>query len=711
MKNKKLFVSLMMMALFALSIGVASGKTEAVSGDVVLDQNCVITDKVINGSVYIPCDSVVTFEGTISISGNLYIWGTLNNRSQLTVSDTCYCLHYGSMLSAGDYDYGYLNNYGNVKANKVVVQGDWIGTPIPGFSTPAPVEPKPTAIGESGSGSENLVLDESGIITDKVIDGDVYITYDNTITFEGTVSVSGNLYIWGTLNNRGQLTVSDTCYCLHYGSMSSAGDYSYGYFNNYAHADINKMVVNATWINTPIPGHPTVPPKTPTPTIKPTATLTPKPTAKPTPTMTIAPIESDGWSFADGKLIINKTCSMQDYSFGSAPWYKYHSAVTSITLEAGLTQIGKNAFYGFENIKSIRVPKSVKTIGTWAFMGCSSLETIIIEMGVKEINSFAFNDCTNLKSITIPEGLDCGFLSIFEDGTNVTGLINYRNASAVEYFKKYDVAYVLSCEDVHRKTEEIIENFTDATCIDDGSYDEVVRCVICNYGVERETTVIPATGHTLAIDKGFEETCTEKGLSDGTHCIVCKAVIDEQKEIPARGHDFIVDEPVKDMRVGDRFSLGITSLCGCDLKEAIEWRISNNDIIAIDDDGNNRFITVSSGVATLTAVLKDPIGNASSCITIVHSDEKMVLPSNLVTINEEAFANSGAKEIDIPASVTVIGKGAFNGSSAGIITIRGMDTDIEEGAFEDCDNLTLVCFAGSKAEQYAIENNIPFVCR
>ena len=37
MKNKKLFVSLMMMALFALSIGVASGKTEAVSGDVVLD--------------------------------------------------------------------------------------------------------------------------------------------------------------------------------------------------------------------------------------------------------------------------------------------------------------------------------------------------------------------------------------------------------------------------------------------------------------------------------------------------------------------------------------------------------------------------------------------------------------------------------------------------------------------------------------------------
>jgi len=601
MKNKKLFVTLTMMALFALSIGVASGKTETMSGDVVLDQNCVITDKVINGSVYIPCDSVVTFEGTVSISGNLYIWGTLNNRSQLTVSNKCYCLHYGSMLSAGDYDYGYLNNYGRIKVDETVVRGDWI--------------------------------------------------------------------------------------------------------------------------NTPIPGHPTVPPKTPTPTIKPTATLTPKPTAKPTatltpkptvkptPTMTIAPIEADGWSYVDGKLIINKTCGMQDYSFGSAPWYKYHSAVTSITLEAGLTQIGKNAFYGFENIKSIRVPESVKTIGTWAFMGCSSLETIIIEMGVKEINSFAFNDCTNLKSITIPEGLDCGFLSIFEEGTNITGLINYRNTSAVEYFKKYDVAYVLSCEDVHRKTEEIIENFTDATCIDDGSYDKVVRCIICNYGVERETTVIPATGHTLAIDKGFEETCTEKGLSDGTHCIVCKAVIDEQKEIPARGHDFIVDEPVKDMRVGDRFSLGITSLCGCDLKEAIEWRTSNNDIIAIDDDDNNRFITVSSGVATLTAVSKDPIGNASSCITIVHSDEKMVLPSNLVTINEEAFANSGAKEIDIPASVTVIGKGAFDGSSAGIITIRGMDTNIEEGAFKDCDNLTLVCFAGSKAEQYAIDNNIPFVCR
>ena len=44
--------------------------------------------------------------------------------------------------------------------------------------------------------------------------------------------------------------------------------------------------------------------------------------------------------------------------------------------------------------------------------------------------------------------------------------------------------------------------------------------------------------HTVVADKGVEPTCTEAGLSDGSHCGVCKIVIEAQKELPALGHDW-----------------------------------------------------------------------------------------------------------------------------------------------------------------------------
>ena len=47
---------------------------------------------------------------------------------------------------------------------------------------------------------------------------------------------------------------------------------------------------------------------------------------------------------------------------------------------------------------------------------------------------------------------------------------------------------------------------------------------------------IPALGHTAKTDKGTSPTCTEDGLSDGSHCEVCGVVLQEQTVIPAKGH-------------------------------------------------------------------------------------------------------------------------------------------------------------------------------
>lgn len=127
----------------------------------------------------------------------------------------------------------------------------------------------------------------------------------------------------------------------------------------------------------------------------------------------------------------------------------------------------------------------------------------------------------------------------------------------------------------HNPGESVAENLVPTSCQSDGSYEEVVYCRICNAELSRETVVIPtngehnyiveqesvaptctedgyavmacacgetqdvtlpATGHKEETDAPRSATCTEDGLTEGSHCAVCQAVLVAQETIPALGH-------------------------------------------------------------------------------------------------------------------------------------------------------------------------------
>ena len=106
----------------------------------------------------------------------------------------------------------------------------------------------------------------------------------------------------------------------------------------------------------------------------------------------------------------------------------------------------------------------------------------------------------------------------------------------------------------HTPDDAVIENIVEPDCDTDGSYDEVVYCLVCGEQISRENKVTPSKGHTEEEIPEVEATCTETGLTAGVKCSVCGEVLTAQEETPALDHDmgeYVVTTPATCTAVGE----------------------------------------------------------------------------------------------------------------------------------------------------------------
>ena len=108
------------------------------------------------------------------------------------------------------------------------------------------------------------------------------------------------------------------------------------------------------------------------------------------------------WSFdeATGKLSITGAGNPGD----NCPWFEYENQIKSVYIGSGVTRtptnVGDNIY--IKNVTSVEIGDSVKRIGFNTFGGCSKLKTLKLGSGLTYIGEQAFRDCTALKSVTIP---------------------------------------------------------------------------------------------------------------------------------------------------------------------------------------------------------------------------------------------------------------------------------------------------------------------
>ena len=115
--------------------------------------------------------------------------------------------------------------------------------------------------------------------------------------------------------------------------------------------------------------------------------------------------EEVAWTLKNGVLTISGTGAMDNYNdLYMPPWQEQNDLIQRIVVEPGVTSIGKRAFYGAKNLKTVSLPETVKEIGAMAFVECTGLTQIDLP-GLENLGWGAFYGCESLVNITLPESL------------------------------------------------------------------------------------------------------------------------------------------------------------------------------------------------------------------------------------------------------------------------------------------------------------------
>lgn len=258
-------------------------------------------------------------------------------------------------------------------------------------------------------------------------------------------------------------------------------------------------------------------------------------------------------------------------------WAFDNTGLSQLTLPKGLIAIGDSAFRNC-NISTLKVPDSVDYIGSGAFAECSGLVKAELPDGFSLINSETFFRCERLTEIILPDSIKMVGDSAFSNCVSLTD-VNYKGTQ--DQWNKVvikDNNKPLLDAAMHYKYHEhrLRTKTTPATCTADG--EEYNVCEICgntigtvkvlkatghswqddftvdkeatctetgvksvhcnNCSATRYSTDIAKKEHTPVEDAAVAATCTEDGLTAGSHCSECGTVITAQKIVNATGHKY-----------------------------------------------------------------------------------------------------------------------------------------------------------------------------
>ena len=362
--------------------------------------------------------------------------------------------------------------------------------------------------------------------------------------------------------------------------------------------------------------------------------------------------------------------------------------LTSIDIPECVTNIGNNAFYNCNNLTSVTIPEGVTCINNGTFEGCVRLTSVTIPESVTSIGIRSFYGCNNLNSIVIPSGvtqiLDNAFNSLAAGGLS-TIICQAKNPPLIysNTFRNYESCKLYVPEEalnhyqndldwgVFSNINALIETIASGTCGDGltwkfTSEDELI--IEGTGNMDDFLSQRPWDDYIASVKKiTIAEGVTSIGGQSFKGCSSLES-LNISSSVTSIGHAAFAATPLETIEI----SASVTSIKGnpfvsCPLLKSI-----------IVEDENMVFDSREDCNAIIEKSTNSLI---SGCSTTV-------IPNDVITICDDAFAGSSIENLTIPSSVQNIGKRAFKECEELASVVLGENVEIiGTEAFCGCNKL------------------------
>lgn len=344
-------------------------------------------------------------------------------------------------------------------------------------------------------------------------------------------------------------------------------------------------------------------------------------------------------------------------------------------IREGTKTIACQAFYCCTSLENVTIPDSVTSIGIYAFYdACDDLtvggvkyidgclisaaisqdagtytDTYVVKEGTRIIADYAFGWVSNFPNIVFPSDVTHIGRQAFLYTSRLNDVYYCGTASEWEQItigKEND--YLLNAN-IHYNYESHKHTYTSsvkkaATCTADG-----MKTFTCSCG-DSYTETIKATGHKAVADKAVSATCTKTGLTEGSHCSVCKEIIKKQEVTAKKAHTNTTSTTKATLKKNGKTESKCT-VCGYVSKTTAIDKIKSVKFSATEYIYNGKTKTPS-------VIVKDSKGNTlktGTDYTVAYPKKRKNIGKYTVTVTFKGNY-SGTKKLTfeiIPAKVTL----------------------------------------------------------
>ena len=257
-----------------------------------------------------------------------------------------------------------------------------------------------------------------------------------------------------------------------------------------------------------------------------------------------------------------------------------------------------------------------------------------------------------------------------------------------------------SCDLFQHKHEIIIDKGKEPTCSEDG-LTEGSHCEICGE-IINEQIVIKKLDHTPVKDEKVSPTCQKAGLTEGDHCSVCGEILVAQENVPEIDCYYYWVYDIEPTKTEDGARSYKCYMCGDVLLTEILYAGSQHGLLYEENEDGTYYIT---------------------SIGVYQGDADIVIPrmykGKPVTGISSGAIGSSLYSLTIPASITYIAPDAFKGSYSSRSHIKEFIVDENNTEFASIDgNLytkdgkTLLRYAGGKEDtSFTVPSGVAIIGR